>query len=310
MSVSPQTIELINADLNVHPLYGNRLANHFPMALVSLDKLGADFERQLKFRADYSNKLELFIREELSLDFDFNDSLGRSDMFPQYLSYFDRYLKLHSLEETISKHIDKLIPGISASAFHALIRLAFAIESHNYQEVSFALAYWAAEFQYLGSPHQKSDRSLLEILNQHKDTFEGFKFRPGIIVDKMNQVAATLEWENEAVIPQDLKLELIAKFAVQFYQTDSDFTLLHGVTGTHALRIILPFVKNKRKALEYFWIAYWVAYQTTKTWRPSTYDEAISDISIEEMKRKATKSNNDHTIKLVYSCLEEFRHYG
>nr|WP_256435598.1 questin oxidase family protein [Aliikangiella sp. G2MR2-5] len=289
-----------------------------PMALTALCQLGADSSRLETFYQYYAKKLITFERQDLASDFNFDNDLGDTSYFPQYLAYFEFQIAKYGIEKTVAKHIDRLIPGVAASAFHALIRLAYALEVKQPDEVAMALAFWSADYQFLGtceffgSAKSYSNQSPLEILNSQQHFFEQLHFEKGIIVDRMNQVSAATNWETTPLVPQSLNLETIAAIAIRLYLRDKDFTLLHGVTGTHALRVLMPYIQKQDLALKYFWIAYWAAYQTTKTWEVSSENKItkMDENEISLIKKQAVKSDNDHTIKLVYSCFQEYKHYN
>ncbi|WGL16051.1 questin oxidase family protein [Microbulbifer bruguierae] len=116
--------------------------------------------------------------------------------------------------------------------------------------------------------------------------------------------------------PQQLALQDIAQVAIRTYLGTRDFTLLHGVTGCHALRVILPYCTDRATALRYFWQGFIIAYLSTgpKTIRPVATEEteSIKDISKRQaaIRESALNSDDDHVIKLSYSALEEFHYYG
>jgi hypothetical protein len=81
-------------------------------------------------------------------------------------------------------------------------------------------------------------------------------FKPGIIIDKMLELAWGPALAGAAVQPADAPaLRDIARFALQAYAQREDFTLLHIVTGTHAFRIVHAYANDQALARRYLWQA-------------------------------------------------------
>jgi hypothetical protein len=86
------------------PLCGNRLANHLPMALLALDRLGS------------------------------------SGDYPRFVRFFQERIREAGVDAVLHDWVPVLMPGLAASAFHAMIRLAYAIEGGLEDEIAPALA--------------------------------------------------------------------------------------------------------------------------------------------------------------------------
>ena len=68
------------------PLYGNRLANHLPMALVALDRLGADAATMRRFADGYARRL--LPTAVSASELDPHDYLGSSGDYPRFVRFF------------------------------------------------------------------------------------------------------------------------------------------------------------------------------------------------------------------------------
>ena len=64
-----------------------------------------------------------------------DEALGKSESFSGYLSHFTREIEARGVENNLKANLPVLMPGVAASAFHAVIRLAYAVESHNLGEL-------------------------------------------------------------------------------------------------------------------------------------------------------------------------------
>lgn len=310
MTVNTHCKELLEQGRTYHILYGDRLANHLPMVLIALEKMGADQDRLTRFYQFYCKKLVPFDRSDFKEPVNPLKTLGQGHQFNNHLLYFEQKIVEHGVDQTLTESLPFLLPGICASAFHALIRLAYAIEANDSREVAYALAYWSSDFQTLGTLSSSIENTLPEILAEISPVGRNHTFGPGIIVDRMAEIAQHKNYQRFVFQPTNITLDQLAKLTIKAYLLTDDFTLLHGVTGCHALRIIFPWISPKELALRYFWQAFVVAYLSTGSIsleNKMTEDQRINDWG--EILSKGCSSRNDHDIKIVYTCWSEYQHY-
>ena len=274
-----------------HPLYGDRLASHLPMELCALYQLGASDEKLESTYQVSAKKLEVVVKNRANFPIDeITQDLGNSEKYQGYLNYFQNKIDSLGVKEVLKITLSILLPGISASAFHALIRLAYGIEFKNKNEIAISLAYWYAEFQSFELSNETTEEKLENILLRFSTTGENYQFSPCIIVDRMSEISDVMR-SKESI-----------------FQPKENFTLLHAVTSCHALRVVLPFVENKELALREFWKAILVAYLSTGlSFSIGKKEELELDCDFNEVITLALKSSNSHTIKLVYSCFREYQ---
>jgi hypothetical protein len=294
------------------PLYGNRLANHLPMALLALDRLGADATTLQHFADAYTRKLLPAAVSNSALDP--HDVLGSSGDYPRFALFFQDRIREAGLEAVLRDWVPVLMPGLAASAFHAMIRLAYAIESGLDDEIALALAYWASEYAALPLPLAPGEGTLDEIAERLRTVMAGHVFKPGIIIDKMLEIAWAPALAGAAVQAIAApSLPDIARFALQAYSRREDFTLLHIVTGCHAFRIVQRYAHDQALARRYLWqavLAAWLTVEIASTGAPQqTAGDAIG-IGEREIAARALLATDDHVIKLCYSALCEYREYG
>ena len=234
-----------------HPLYGGGLATHIPMVLTALDALGAPQNKlEQIFNQSIDNLDQIGSLENVKAFDDVESELGNNKSYLRYLKYFQNQLVNHSSQEVLKKALPILLPGIAASAFHGLIRLAYAIEANCKSEIAVALAYWSAEFQSFELVEETTDESLEDILSRLSPLGEGFEFSQGIIVNRMSEIGAVLKSNGEFIQPQNIDLETLKAFTLKLFYLQNDFTLLHTVTGCHAFSVILPYIDNEEFALK------------------------------------------------------------
>jgi hypothetical protein len=294
------------------PLYGNRLANHLPMALLALDRLGADAATLRRFADGYAGKLLPAAASGSAIDP--HDVLGSSGDYPRFVLFFQDRIREAGVDAVLRDWVPVLMPGLAASAFHAMIRLAYAIEGGLDDEIALALAFWASEYASLPLPMAPGEGSLDEIAERLRTGIAGHVFKPGIIIDKMLEIAWGPALAKMAVQPLAApRLADIARFALQAYTGREDFTLLHIVTGCHAFRIVQPYANDQALARRYLWqaaLAAWltvVAAPAGARQPPVQAGDAPGEGGIAA---RAVLSSDDHVVKLCYSALCEYREYG
>jgi hypothetical protein len=310
-TMSTECHELLTASHRYAPLYGNRLANHLPMALLALDRLGADAAAMRRFADGYARKLLPAAVSSSGLDP--HDVLGSAGDYPRFLAFFQDRIREAGAEAVLHDWVPVLMPGLAASAFHGIIRLAYAIEGGLEDEIARALAYWASEYAALPLSLEPGAGTLDQIAERLRIKVANHAFKPGIIIDKMLEIA----WDPAlagAVIQQAAppSLREIAAFGLDAYRRREDFTLLHVVTGCHAFRIVQAFANDKALARRYLWQAVLAAWLTVVA-APIGRAQAGGDgpeAGEEAIAARAILSSDDHVIKLCYSALCEYREYG
>jgi hypothetical protein len=303
--------ELLLQSRHHAPLYGDRLANHLPMALLALDRLGADAAIMQRFADRYASKL--VPAASSSSGRDPHDVLGSRGDYPRFVSFFEDRIREAGADAVLRDWVPVLMPGLAASAFHALIRLAYAIEGGIEDEIARALAYWASEYAPLPLSLEPGEGSLDEIAARLLAKVADHVFKPGIIIDKMLEIAWDPALAGPVVQPLAApSLREIARFALRVYAEREDFTLLHLVTGCHAFRIVQRYASDTALARRYLWQAVLAGWLTvaigSKKGTPAEADGA--DAGEETIAARALLSSDDHVIKLCYSALCEYREYA
>lgn len=338
-SLRDQTFSmLLHASQMASPTYQGKLANHLPMTLIAMQRMGASNRQMTRFYHAYADKLDIAY-----------------DPAPQQ-QYLYQLLIRNNRQRVVLEQLTRLAEGISASAFHALIRLGYAVMMNEPYETAIALSYLANEYQSLGAlsdpePHRTDQNTtvfneIIQFIRTHPELSQQPLKAPNIIV-RLDKVAALPAFHE--VIAQlntcQPTLEELQSFSLSLYLSTFDFTALHCVTSCHALRRIFEFIEPKRgsrddfnepftsinisdeqfilfkqRLLKYYALSLCAAYISIKT--PTLVeldlDDSLSrnptntskDREWTELFAIALDRDDDHDIKAVFSCYEEFQETG
>ena len=158
MSTLSQTCtRLLAHGQRYQPLYRDRLANHLPMALIALERMGAGDTRLSAFASGYEGRLAL--RVPLALPLESRETLSGEEAFERALMHVQGEIKAHGAEPILRLWLPVLLPGIAASAFHCVIWLAYAVDAQDEPEIAAALAYWITAFEPLAPLGRLVDRA-------------------------------------------------------------------------------------------------------------------------------------------------------
>jgi hypothetical protein len=300
------------------PEYGGGLANHLPMALVALDQMGATPGQLNDYRRTHVSWLEKLPDGEAAPAGAWPFRKADHGAFPDLQADFRQRIARDGWEPVLRALLPELAPGLSAAAFHGLIRTAMGVVGKHEGEIAAGLGYWAAHWQRLGvalgAPAETAPSAdplaLLERLrNDPRFVFDPRK-APRLIDDALLAAGAlggfgeVIDWLD----PAQCKLADLARAAGALYGTTGDFTALHTVTGTQAIVVLLPYVENPAVLLPWLWQALAAAYivigrpaipeaSTIEAWR-SAETPAWPDLL-----RSALAQEDEHSVKLCYSAL-------
>ena len=307
------TRRLIEGGHRFSPFYEDSLANHLPMAVAALEHLGASDEEIAAFAQDYSKRLDHMpplagqITEATAADY-----LGRRRAVASWVSFFRARIVIAGPEATTRLWLDRLMPGVGSVAFHGLLRLSYAVENGGAGELAHALAAWAADFTTLGplpefaSPGLSPDDALAGI-----DCSKG-RYPGGTIVDRM-QVVKVEPAFTAAVASAGaagITTAAMASAVHWAYRATRSFTLLHGVTACHALRLLTPLMTDEAAGRLYLWQALACAYMSAGGLKAGPSLAGDETLNWEQLARLAAVARDEHDIKLVYTCRQEGEFYA
>ncbi|MFM7531457.1 MAG: questin oxidase family protein [Rubrivivax sp.] len=305
---TPALLERLTRAARFDCEYGRGLANHLPMALASLARLGADEGRLQGFESAYVTQLQAAPpAREWPRGEPWRPPLGRRAAWPAYRSLFAEWIEHEGSADVLAQVLPWLWPGVGAAGFHGLIRTASAARSGHRGEVAEGLAYWSCRYLPLGElpepprAGRRAARDPVQLLRRlHAGSSDARliakRMQEASLSGEVNRVAARLLVTEETP-------RLLARAAAQALAGSGDFTALHLVTATHAMRVLTRFVEAPLAGWRAFWQAYAHAVVAARLQRRP----AARLLEWETLVAAALASDDEHVIKLVESCREEER---
>lgn len=309
MEASTALLALLNDGARWDAEYGDGLSNHAPMALVALERLGADGERLNAWLGRYVDAKALRPARPVQpwpRGDAWPDRLGDPAAWPAYRGLFREWIEEEGAQALLAQTLPQLMPGCAAAAFHGLIRSAYAVQVGHLAELADGLAHWAAFHLPLGPlPDAAMDQpDPLPLLRRLRAGDSDAPLIAGRIAD-----AARGGDVNRAIAPLAIDAETperLARAAAFAYAESGNFTALHLVTGTHAMRVLARFSDEPEAAWRCFWQAYAHGVVAARL-RPAA---PVPLLNWDAIIATARASDDEHVIKLVDSAREEERRYG
>lgn len=298
------------------------LANHAPMALVILQRLGASDARLHDYFAAYRRANGLvpvpppvapITRENWTRHF------GQRVREADYRTFFTREVGHLGIRDAVGRYLPPLLPGIAGSALHPLMRLAYGLLRNDPAEVGTALGYWAASLLSLppatgAAPETDDPAAVLARVA----TIRGLYSLPDY--DHLWYAIRAVAADPGFTPVVDLlrigpgTLGRVAATSLALFAGTMDFAALHALTGAHWVRLVSSVCPDPL-LVRYFWqvVAALVpvigfpdlpAAEQLEHWR------SLPCPDWPDITARAVESDDEHDISLVYSALEEERVYG
>ncbi len=319
--------QLLQQCAQQEPEYRGGLSSHLPMALTALARMGATDARLRQYALDYSQRLSPLASAPVPVPVPqtWQHLRGRIEAYPQLLAYFQQQLKQQPQqpqqhpEQLVRHYLPQLMPGLGGAAFHGLLRLAYAMLNDCPEEIAAALAYFAARYLPLGQRlPQTGQFGSPQQLYQSLAGIDPALPPADLIFQSMQSASELPDFAAQVAsvrLDQDT-LAALAHAAVKLFLVKGNFVALHMVTACHALRLLLPYLDDPlEQAVPWLWQAQVAAFYAGKLGCQAVSGVALlpdsAGTDIGDVQSFAAKhAKDDHSIKMVFTCLEEGRFYG
>lgn len=283
------------------------------MTLVALANMGATPER-LRAHFDFWRQkyalVEAHPRIPVTAE-NWTTLVGVREAFGSLQAYFAPWVASSGAQPVIEAVLRQVPMAPATEAFHAIIRIAYGLESANASEIAAGLAAYVAA--NLPSDFDLSGRDEIASV---KEGFMRLSGRfcnstwPGMsITDKLRAISADRAFGEELRLPPmgpDFLVEM-RRAALALYWQTADFTVLHMVTGTHAARLLLTQMPADlaERFCPALWIAMAAAYVSVGAPREESMAVPEHVPQWDAMLAQAILADDDHVIKMVYTCHAE-----
>lgn len=309
--------------------FGQGLSNHGPMVAETFLAMGRP-DRVAPYMKGYVGQLRTRNEGKPLAESEQAAALGDIEKREEWAATYERDLETMSPEALIQREFPKLALGWGIFGMHGLIRTAHAYRGLLRQdtparrkELAQGLGYWAARHELLpGTPGAQPQAGLdvLTALQQVQPIPASEQLHGGLIGPRMAKLkgnsafAATVESVDlNTGTPERLLGDVIgAATRLLVNVKPKDIALLHGVTGSAALRILFPVLdaSNQRLAVgaAFQVVAALFAAQCSA---PEQFDP-VADPSgtADSLLAAAAEMRDEHAIKLTETCVREFRVTG
>jgi hypothetical protein len=307
--------------------FGAQLANHAAMVLHAQRRLGGTEAEAQRFLGAYlrTTGLAAPVPSPAAVTrTNWADHLGDRAYESAYRTFFrDELARLGSAAGLLRAYLPALLPGMAASALHALMRLAYALDADEPDEVAEALAYWSACFlglgRGIGAPPVTADPVEVLAMVARRPALATLQTPSPLLWHFMRHAAAqpdfapVVDWLE---VREDT-LDRIARDNLRLFAATMEFCALHAVTGAHWLRLILPALDppDRARAIRHFWQAIASLYPKMGCPAPLTAAQAEAQRALPcpdwgAIAAAARASDDEHDLSLVWSAREEHRHRG
>lgn len=308
--------KLLNDAAIYEPEYGGGLCNHLPMALIALDQMGATPSQLNDYQRSHVGWLEKLPAPRGAFApgaWPFRKANPRA--FAELRADFQRRIAADGWEKVLRATLPELAPGLTAAAFHGMIRTAMGVTARHEGEIASGLAYWAAHWQRLGLP----DEAMPPLEAGAVDLFAKLRGEERFttpaelpeLIDRALLAIARLEGFNAVIHWADVErigIRDLALVAALAYGASGDFTALHLVTAAQAAAVLLPYVETPKVLLPWLWQGMAAGYiaigrpalpnaDTLNLWRNATVP------GWQEILQHALGETDEHAVKLIYSAL-------
>ncbi|MBF0170095.1 MAG: questin oxidase family protein [Nitrospinae bacterium] len=310
------------------PEYRGGFSLHATMTMRAMLSLGASPDRLEAFISDQAPRFEPWPMPVATLtEAGFGAALGDPARLTDWRDHFVEKLRPGGWRWILGEWLPRLAPGIMGAALHGAIRTAYAVmaleEEDTLQrriELAIALASWGARFQPLpkpSGPTQDVDPTailrgtpLLPIDRRVKGMIFG-RVKP--LDDEVSFPAVAAAWKIDE---PTAALARLSKTAARLYLANpgrSAISFIHCLTGTHAVRILAPYVGPVERValLRHLWTAVAALYVADAD-APLTGEETKNATSrerglmdMEGMLAAALAQGDDHVVKYAFSIREE-----
>ncbi len=305
--------------------FAHTFANHAPMVLVALDRIGGAPSQLRQFFTHYRDAKQLlpFAQPTERITGEtWKAAIGKREREPDLRLFFAGEVARLGIHGALELYLEDLADGVAASAFHALMRTAYGVLRNDSHDVAIALGYWAATYLRLpaataASPITRDPAEVLaltaKIAPLHDLVLNDLLWQNMRDAGNVPEFAPVVDW-------LDIGPDTMGKMAatgLAIFAATQHFAALHIITGLHWIRLLAPCCGEATlcRMLRVFWQG--IAALMGELGFPELPDSATVDRwrhleapDWPQLFAVAAQSYDEHDISLTFSASEEMKVYG
>jgi hypothetical protein len=247
----------------------NGFVNHGPMACEALDVLGCGdvIDEWARRFADVGGEVVRPRPPAPGRPFDWQAALGDYGKLPDWIGFFGNEIDRYGWQPVVGDWVPRLLPGLTVALFHGAIRVGHAVRAIDAADSAPRRTELARSLGYWAA-----------------------RFEPGPPPEG---------GPGEPVVPATTQ----AANAAAYYLAAPNIFYLHGVTGSMALDLLGPHLKESDRAAGLRQLQVDLAGMHQGANRAADPDpDADGDPDFAELAGAAASSGDPHQVKLVEAC--------
>lgn len=313
--------EQINSCAEKYTPYMDGFVNHLPMAQLALYRMSGSLERVKAYSEYFVNHFNINpVKNEYPKVERLEECVGKRDIYEGCLDKVKEEIASRGVDDVICWVLNNYALGMSSGLFHALIRLAYAVEGYKddhalIDEVARALAYYITAYREadIFSRAVEGSRFADEVERlKNQQLIKDLIGSQNTLGKRMKALYHNAQYKDFGFViegDRQQKISTILDYLLSLYNQSPDILKLHFITSLHALINLKYYFDDFNRALD--------IHQTCCVTHLLASDEReaigenkdVGDISWDEILKKGSESKDVHTIKLTYTCHQLYEIY-
>lgn len=235
------------------------------------------------------------------------DFLGQKNYYLEYCRFFEE--RITTEPENIRDYFVEIADGIYSNDFFSLIRLAYAFESGQKEELAAAFAFFAAGYEkiefVLPEKETKVFMEDLVALNEKKDKYQ---ITGSTLTEQIKNIAANSPYLDDfaKLEEENLNIFTLRALAIRLSREIPHPVTKYLLCAVHSLRVISPLLPDLEKSIAQFYMVMQATYLALGC--PQLQEVAEGKEKTWQLIFQLTAVSNDiSNILFVYSCFREYQ---
>jgi hypothetical protein len=282
-----------------YPPSGN--SDHGPMTYLACYGLGLPMADINAFAKRYcrrlAEQLPYSIPDSIT-EANWTKQVGQASSYVMLRSFFCSRIERDGWQSVLSQYLPQLLSGWATDAYHAMIRLGYAVEFELPTEMSSALAYMTIlgpNPQLEATAHRAPSAAAAHDCLLGSQASRQTSYRSGRFNDRLSRILAEVD-----IRPTGARTtEDLSRLALAVFDATHDFFALHLVTASHAFRLCEPYTGALGHALYDVGIAAGYVAIGAPDFTPLDREEGTIPL------HRLSLERDEHCVKFAYTARQQ-----